>query len=204
MHLFTVATSCSFVTSGNSFLKICMGIILPLLPMSILYGIFMLFLPADVFKLVVMMNQFVFNWTEYTLTISMSSLALSCMVSCPTSCSALVFLLLQTVLKWPNLLHSMHTLPYAGYCLGGCKLPQYLHACHAGVLDCAGLFGLSLHADLDTFLSNSLDSVILFITAAWALCVPTLFAHVRTLPFVIWMLPLHTVNSLFLLTCLYH
>ena len=41
---------------------------LPLLPMSILYFIFMVFFPEDVFKLVVMTDQFTFNWTEGTLT----------------------------------------------------------------------------------------------------------------------------------------
>ena len=162
MHLFTVATSCSFVTSGNSFLKICTDIILSSLPVSVLYGIFMLFLSTNVLKLAVRMNQFI-------------SLTEQCIHS-PFQC-----------LYWPCLVCSLappHLLPWSSYsyrfsrsdqscctlCMP-CQLPQYLHTCHAGVLDCADLFQLSLCIDLDTFiLSKSLHSVILFITVAWAHC----------------------------------
>ena len=48
MHLFTVATNSSLVTFGNSFLKRYVGIILPLLPMSVLNFVFTLFLPANI------------------------------------------------------------------------------------------------------------------------------------------------------------
>ena len=43
MHSFTVASNHLFVISGNSFLKVCIGIILPSLPVSILYGMVMQF-----------------------------------------------------------------------------------------------------------------------------------------------------------------
>ena len=64
MCLFTVVTNCSLVTFGNSFLKRYVGIILPSLPVSILYFIFTQFLPANIFKLAVMMDQFTFHWTR--------------------------------------------------------------------------------------------------------------------------------------------
>ena len=108
--------------------------------MSILYFIFTLFLHANIFKLAVMMDWFTFNWTECTLTISISLLVSLSMISCSTSCTALLFLLLQTIQKWPVLLHSVHTLPYARHCLGWWKLPQYLYACCAGLHGCAWVF----------------------------------------------------------------
>ena len=165
--------------------------------MSILYYIFTLFLPAYILKLAVMMDWFTFNWTECTLTVSISLLVSLSMISCSTSCTALLFLLMQTLLKSPVLLHSMYTLPYAGHCLGWWKLQQYLHACHARLVDCAWVCGLSLWIVLDTFiLSNSFCSIILFIASAWALCAFTLFAHVRTLPLEMWSLFLDAINSL--------
>ena len=66
--------------------------------------------------------------------------------------TALVFLLLHTLQKCPTLLHSVHVLLYAGHCLGGCVLPQYLHAGHDGVLCCTSILGLLVHAGLDTFI----------------------------------------------------
>ena len=138
------------------------------------------------YKFAVNMEWFLLKYTEVILTISTSSPVFSCMISYPSSLTALDFLLLHTLWKWPTLLHSIHILPYAGHCLGGCVLPQYLHAGHDGVLCCAGTLWLLVHIDLDTFiLSNSLDSVIAFITAAWALFASTLFAHTSTFPLVI-------------------
>ena len=146
---------------------------------SILYGIEMLFLPTNEFA--VSMEQFLLKYTELILTISKSSPEFSCMISCPSLLNAQVFLLLHTLWKWPTLLHSVHILPYAGHHLGGCVLPQYLYAGHDGVLCCAGVLGLLVHAGLVTFiLLNSLDLVIALITAVWALCASTLFAHTPT------------------------
>ena len=117
------------------------------------------------------------------------------MASYSISLTALLFVLLHTLLKWPTLLYSMHVLPYAGHCLGGCVLPQYLHASCHGVLYCAGVLGLLACTGLDTFiLLNSLVSVIALITAAWALCASTLFAHARTFPLVIWSSAITAIN----------
>ena len=115
----------------------------------------------------------------------MSSLVLSCVISCSISFTALVFLLLHTFLKWA-------TLPYARHCLGGCVLPLYLYAGHNEVSCCAVLLGLTVCICLNTFiLSNSLDLVIAHEVEVWqyliharALCASTLFAHAKTLSLV--------------------
>ena len=130
----------------------------------------------------------------------MSSLVLFCKVSCSTSLTACVLLLLQTLQKWPVLLHSAHIFPYARVCLVGCMLPQYLHICFESVPDCDDLLGLTLHADLDIIiLSDSFDSVIVFITATCVLCASTLFTHDRILSLVMVSFPLIVVSSLIIL-----
>ena len=59
MCLFTVAVRCSFVTSGNIFLE---DMYLHYIAVAAHVNfVFMLFLPANVFKLVVMTDQFIFN-----------------------------------------------------------------------------------------------------------------------------------------------
>ena len=127
------------------------------------------------------------------------------MASCSISLTALIFLLLHTLWKWPTLLHSMHILPYAGCCLGECVLPQYLHASHNGVLYCAGVLGLLAHTGLDTFIFYLLVSVIVLITAALAFgllsSLPmlghyhSLFGHYPLMP---------SILLLFLLAYFYH
>ena len=119
------------------------------------------------------------------------------MVSCPSLLTFLVFLLLHTLQKWPTLLHSVHILPYAGHCLGGCILPQYLNAGHDGVLCCTGILWLLVCTGLATFiLLNSVDLVIVLIKAVWVLCASTLFTHARAFPLVICSIPFTVVNSL--------
>ena len=126
------------------------------------------------------------------LTDSMSSSVLSCNVSYSTSFIALVLLLLHTFQKWPILLHSMHIFPYAGHCLSGWVLPQYLHICFDGVLGCVDLLWLSLWEYLDILiLSNS------FITADWALCTSSIiFAHDKIFSLVIVTFLFVVVSSL--------
>ena len=112
------------------------------------------------------------------LTYSMSLPELSCIVSLSTSYMALVLLILHTFQKCPILLHFMHVFQNARHCLSGYVLPQYLHVCFKGVLDCVDLLRLSLWAYIDILiLSNSLDSVMVLIPADWALCTSTLFIH---------------------------
>ena len=143
------------------------------------------------------MEWFLLKYTELILTISKSSPVFSWMISSCSSLTALDFLPLHTLWKWPTLLHSVHILPYAGHYLGGCVLPQYLYAGCDGVLCCAGVLGLLVHAGLVTFiLSNSLDSVIAFITAAWALCASLHFTHTRTFPLIICSSLFTVINSL--------
>ena len=126
----------------------------------------------------------------------MSSLVVCFIVSCSTSFTALVPLLLQTFWKWPILLHSMHIFPYTRHCLGGCVLPQYLQVCLNGVLDYIGPLGLSMWAYLATqILSNSFVSVMALITAAWVLCASILFAHDKIFSLVMVSFPFIVVNA---------
>ena len=86
-------------------LKICHTNMLPLLSVSNLYGIHMLILPINVFKFTVSMEQFLLKYTELILTISKSSPMFSWMASCSILLTALLFLLLHTLQRWPTLLH---------------------------------------------------------------------------------------------------
>ena len=123
-------------------------------------------------------------------------LPVSGMVSCSILFTALVLLLLQTFWKWPILLHSVYTFPYARHCLRGGVLMQYLHVCFNGMLNCVGPLSLfSLCACLATqILSNSFVSVVLLITAAWALCASTLFTHDKIFSLVMVSFPLIVVS----------
>ena len=151
------------------------------------------------------MDQFTFNWTECTLTISISSLALLSMISHSTSCTALLFLLLQPLQKWLVLLHFMH--------LAICQaFPGWIEAvtvstsllCWVAWL-CLSFWAFFTHCSRYLYFLNSFCSVILFIASAWALCASTLFTLVRTLPLVMWSLHPDTINSLIIpLTCIYH
>ena len=109
------------------------------------------------------------------------SSALSWAASCSTSFMVLALLLLHTALKWPILLHSVHLFPYAGHCLGGWLLPQYLHVCFAGIFVCVGLLGLALLVFFTNLsLSDSFTSVRLFMMVDWNICTLALFAQGNT------------------------
>ena len=105
--------------------------------------------------------------------------SLSWTVSCSILCMALVLLLLHTALKWPVLLHSVQVFPYARYCLWGMAVTTVSACLFHGHLCVSS--GTVLVYIFDTFiLSNSFAFVRLFMTADWAFCAPTLFAHANT------------------------
>ena len=142
------------------------------------------------------MEQFLLNCTEFMLTNSMSSSVLSCTVSCSISFTTLFLMLLWTFQKWSILLHSVHIFPYARHCLGGYVLPQYLHVCFDGMLDCVGPFGFSLWACLATQIwSNSFVSVLVLIVTAWALCASTIFTYDKIFSLVMVSFTLTVVSS---------
>ena len=129
--------SSASVTLGNNFLNIYQGIMLPSLPVSILYDIITLLSPACISNLVVSIDQFLFMHSELILTISISSSLYSWDTTSSMSLTTLFLLLQQTSLKCPTLPHSAHILPYAGQCLGWLIPPQHLHGCHC-VVQCTG------------------------------------------------------------------
>ena len=90
----------------------------PSLSVSILYSIITLLLTMHVSNLAVSINQFLLRHTELILTISISSSVYFYDTSCSISLTTLFLLLWQTFWKCPILLHSVHTLPYTGHCLG--------------------------------------------------------------------------------------
>ena len=191
-----VFASWQFVTLVDNFLNIYQGIIFRSLFVSILYSITMLLLSTDVFNFAVSTEWLLLKHTELILAISRSSSVFSCVTSCSISLTTQLFLLHHTLPKCPILLHSVHILPYTQHCLGRCVPPQYLHGCHGVLLWCIGIFVLLSMTFLGTsFLSKCLDSVIVFNTAAWALCASTLLAHSNTPPLVIWSSFFAVVNS---------
>ena len=120
------------------------GMMLPLLPVSILYGITMVLPPDHVPSSTINNDQFLFKCTELILTVSISPLLHSCDSSFSSSLTALPLLLWHTFLKCPVLPQPTHILSYARHCLGTCTLAQYLDGCH-----CA--FGSSGHLVLSSF-----------------------------------------------------
>ena len=63
--------NCSLVMLGNNVLYMCNGMMLPLLPVSTLYGTITLFLLADVFKSAFITEWFLLKWIEFIFTKSM-------------------------------------------------------------------------------------------------------------------------------------
>ena len=109
------------------------------------------------------------------------SFALSWAASCSTSFTDWALLLLHTALKWSLLLQSVHLFPYAGHCLRGWLLQQYLHVCFVGIFVCMYLLGPSLCVFFTIFsLPNSFASMTLFLIVDWALCASSLFAQANT------------------------
>ena len=179
----------------NSLLSMCHGIMLPLLPVSILYRIIILLVPACISNSAINNDQFLFRCTESILTVSILSLLYSLDISTSMSFTALSLLLWHTLLKCLVLPQPAHVFLYAGHCLSGCTPPQYWHGCCCDVQPTRALtlssFGLK---DIFT-LSNCLDSVSVSHTAACTLYTPTLFAQASTPLLVKWSSLLVTVSS---------
>ena len=111
-----------------SLLNMCHGIMLPLLPIFILYGTIIMLLPACISNSTVNIDQILFICTESILTVSILPLLNSWDVSTSISFTALLLLLWHTFLKCPDLPYPAHIFPHSGHCLSGCTLPQYWHA----------------------------------------------------------------------------
>ena len=108
------------ITLGNNFLKMYQDIMLPSLPVSILYRIVISLLPAHVSSLLVSIDWFLFIYTELILIISISLSLYSWDIYWSTTLTTLLLLLQQTFLKCPTFPYSAHILPYAGHCLSWC------------------------------------------------------------------------------------
>ena len=91
-----------FCSILNNFLNMNNGIILPSLPISILYGISMVFPPACICSFAVIKDQFLFKWTESKLTVS----SLPWLISCTSSTYRLVHSSLSSALV--HLLEMVH------------------------------------------------------------------------------------------------
>ena len=158
--------------------------IFPSLPISILYRITMVLPPDYVSSFAVNNDQFLFKCTKLILNVSILPSLYSYISSISSSYTAL--LLQYTFLKCLVLPHPADILLYTRHCLGACNLPQYLHGCHC-VAGSGGCLVLSSFAFfMLCTLSNCLNSVMIFNTAAWTLCASTLLAQASTLSLVIW------------------
>ena len=113
--LFFIDTNCSFAVLGNRVLKVWYGIILPSLPVSILYCITAVFLLQLIFSFAIITDHILSKVKELIFTIS---ICLSVIVPCSISCTVpfLTLLILHTRQKWFSLLHPSHIFPYAGDC----------------------------------------------------------------------------------------
>ena len=86
-----------------------------------------MFFPPAFAIFAIMLDHFLFTYTELILTISVSSSCDSASMSISTSWTAWLLLLLHTFLKCPVLLHAAHIFLYTGHCLGAWLCLQYLH-----------------------------------------------------------------------------
>ena len=130
--------------------------------------------------LLLIMTNFLFKCTKLILTVSISPALYSCISSISSLFTALSLLLWHTFLKCPVLPHHVHVLPYDGHCLGVCNPPQYLHGCHCVSGPCGHLVLSSFAFFKICTLSNCLNSIMVFNTAAWALCASTLLVQAST------------------------
>ena len=117
----------SFCNVFKSLLNMYHSIMLLSLPISILYGIVTLLLPACISNSAVNSDQFLLICTESILIVSILPLLYSSDVSSSISFTTLLLLLLHTFLKCCILPHPAHIFPYTGHCLSRCTLPQYWH-----------------------------------------------------------------------------
>ena len=103
--------SCSSFVSLNNFLNIYNGMILPSLPVPILYDVSITFSPVCISKFAVINDWFLLKWTESILTVSISPYWAFFTSSTSSSCTMWSFLLQHTFLKWPHLPTSGTQLP---------------------------------------------------------------------------------------------
>ena len=196
--------SLASISLGNNFLNMYHGIMLPSLPMSILYGTVILLSPAHISNLAVSIDRFLFIYTEIIiLIVSISPLLYSWDISCSISFTTLIVLLWQTFLKCPTLLYPTHVLPYAGHYLSWCTPPQYLHGCCC-MVQLTGALALPSFVFLYICtLSNCLDLVRVFSTTAWALYTSTFLAHTSIPPLVMWSSFLVAISSFIISSNMY-
>ena len=189
--------SCSSDIFLNSFLNIYSGIMLPSLPISILYGISTVVLPTCISRCAVISNRFLFRYTELILTVSIPSSWGSWHTS-PFPTHALHGLSYSCIPSWSGLFSHIWCKFFhrAGHCLGAWLPPQYLHGCfwYTGCVVSLSWLPFGFWAIL--ILSNFCDSVILFNMAACAHCTSTLLAHANTSLIVVCLLLSLAVSSL--------
>ena len=123
-----------FCNFFNRFLNMNNGMILYSLPVSILHGITMVFLPDCISSFANNKDQFLFKWTELILTVSILPSLPFCAPLTSSSFTALSLLLWHTFLKWPVLLQPVHVLSYVRHCLSASSPPQHLHEHHWSVV----------------------------------------------------------------------
>ena len=178
--LFVDFLSCSSIVFLNNY----SGMMLPSLPVSILYGIFTMSSPACISKYAVINDQFLFKWIELILTVSIWPSCISCSTLTSSSCTTWSLLLLHTFLKWSVFPHLVHILPYAGHHHGMWTPLQYLHGCQCPVAPVICLIWLSFDFWATLILLNWHYSIMSFSTAACAHCASTLLTHANT-PFLV-------------------
>ena len=200
MFPFTDHFSWSLPMFANNFRNMYSSIMFPSLPVSILYETSNNIFPACVCNLAIMLDHFLFTYTELILTISVSSSCDSASMSISTSWTTWLLLLLHTFLKCPVLLHAAHVFPYTGQCLGAWLCLQYLHSHLQCVATCASLPQVLFDSVPFFYLSNIFISVRSFNTAACALCALTLLAHACTSSLVICTLLVLDISSLIILS----
>ena len=126
------------------------------------------------------MEWVLLNWTEFILASSMSSLALSWIVSCSTNFAACCT---HLSIHWA-----------LSQEVGAATTSTGLFHGSSGLCSPLAVFLSKYFATL--ILSNLFSSVIVLITADWAICASTLLALVRTFLLVMVTFPFAFVNSL--------
>ena len=184
MCLLIILMSLASVTPGNKFLNMYQGIMLPSLPVYILYGTVSLLSPVHIYNFAVNIDWFLFICTESTLTVSILPLLYPWDISfhfiyCPApfaKADLLEVLHLATCHTHLAICWALSQLVYS---------PTISTWLHCGVQP-TGALVVSSFALFDIFiLSNCLESVTMFKTAALALYTSTLFVQASTPPFVI-------------------
>ena len=149
------------------------------------------------------MTNFLSKCTESILAVSSSPSLYPCDASSSSYFTAQPLLLWHTFLKCLVLPQPAHVFPYAGHCLGTCTLPQYWHGHCCDVRPSGPLVPSSFSFFAIFTLSNGLNSVIVFKSAAWALCASTLFAQASIPPLVMWSSSFMAVKSFIISSSMY-